>query len=174
MRFAGAFFAAISMSALACSSAAQTVSTPTPRAYVALADCPVTVPASPLVPPAPYLTEPPAYYKSAWHGRPELWTMLNVDGERWAGLPQNADGSPQKTWWWSRNFDINTERQPAITVTGERLDADGSFTAGSPGTHAWADFGTAMLVGIEVPTTGCWEIRAEYKGAELAYVVLVE
>jgi hypothetical protein len=28
-----------------------------------------------------------------------------------------------------------------------------------------------MLVGVELPTRGCWEIRARYKGAELAYVV---
>jgi hypothetical protein len=77
----------------------------------------------------------------------------------------------EKTFWWSRNFDIETERQPAITVTGRRLDAPGSFVAGNPGTHAYADFGTAMLVGVAIPTQGCWEIRANYKGAQLSFVV---
>ena len=56
-------------------------------------------------------------------------------------------------------------------VTGTRLDAPGSFSAGNPGTHAYADFGTAMLVGVPTPARGCWEIRAHYKGAELAYVI---
>ena len=76
-----------------------------------------------------------------------------------------------KTFWWSRNFDIAAEREPLITVTGTRLDAPRSFSAGNPGTHAYADFGTAMLVGVPTPARGCWEIRAYYKGAELAYVI---
>jgi hypothetical protein len=59
-------------------------------------------------------------------------------------------------------------------VTGTRLDAPGTFVAGNPGTNALADFGSAMLVGVEIPSIGCWEIRAEYKGAVLAVVVLVE
>jgi hypothetical protein len=100
--------------------------------------------------------------------------MLDPGGEVWAGLPNNGGKLTQKTWWWSRNFKVERERSPAITVTGTRLDALGSFTAGNPGTHAYADFGTAMLVGVDIPATGCWEIRASYKGEELAYVVLVE
>ena len=81
----------------------------------------------------------------------------------------------QKTFWWSRNFGLVAgEGAPLIGVTGKRLDAPGSFAAGNPGTNATADFGRAMLVGIDIPAAGCWEIRARYKGAELAYVVLVE
>jgi len=85
-----------------------------------------------------------------------------------------------KTFWWSREFAHEPgfpglkEPQPLIKVTGRRLDAPGSFSAGIPGTHALADFGTAMLVGIEIPAIGCWEVRARYKGAEVAYVALVE
>jgi len=30
-----------------------------------------------------------------------------------------------------------------------------------------------MLVGVGVPTTGCWEITANYKRATLSYIVWV-
>ena len=124
-------------------------------------NCPVTVPARPYVARAPYLPQPPDYYHSVWYGNDSLWTMLDPAGASFR----------DKTFWWSRNFDIAAEREPLIIVTGTRLDAPGSFSAGNPGTHAYADFGTAMLVGVPTPARGCWEIRAYYKGAELAYVI---
>lgn len=64
------------------------------------------------------------------------------------------------------------EPEPAITVVGTRLDGPGTFTAG-PGTNASADFGEAMLVGVEIPTAGCWQITASYRDAVLSYVVWI-
>jgi hypothetical protein len=31
-----------------------------------------------------------------------------------------------------------------------------------------------MLVGIEIPTAGCWQITGQYRDASLSYVVRVE
>jgi len=62
--------------------------------------------------------------------------------------------------------------EPTIIVTGRRLDGPGAFTFG-PGTNASADFGTAMLVGIDIPSYGCWELTARYRLATLSYVVAV-
>jgi hypothetical protein len=76
--------------------------------------------------------------------------------------------------WFSANWPgTAVEQVPLITVSGRRLDGPGTFTFG-PGTNATSsDFGEAMLVGIEVPTAGCWEITGRYRGAELSYVVTV-
>ena len=41
----------------------------------------------------------------------------------------------------------------------------------NPGTHALANFAAAMLVGVELPSSGCWEVTANYKGASLTLVV---
>ena len=173
--------AALLFGALACSSsstgtppAPSSTPRPTAQTFVALADCPITTVTAPYVARPPYLAQPPEYYKSVWHGTDNLWTMLDPRGEVWSGLPNNGGVLTQKTWWLSRNFEIEQERSTAITVTGTRLDAPGSFTAGNPGTHSYADFGTAMLVGVGIPSTGCWQIRATYRGTELPYVVLVE
>jgi len=117
---------------------------------------------------------PPDYYGSDWFGTADLWTMLTRGGEVWHDLPANPAGLSQKTFWWSANWPYRTELEPDITVIGRRLDGPGRFEAGHPGTNASADFGVAMLVGIDVPTTGCWQLTGEYRGTDLSYVVLVE
>jgi hypothetical protein len=134
--------------------------------------CHPTLPIPVFVAPPPFPAKPPAYYGAAWYGSEHLWTMLDTSGETWEGLPSTAAGYGQKTWWWSVDWSMRTELEPAISVTGRRLDGPGTFEAG-PGTNGTADFGTAMLVGVDVPTTGCWELTGRYRSASLSYVVLV-
>jgi len=71
------------------------------------------------------------------------------------------------------NWSPEAEPEPAITVEGTRLDGPGSF-AFEGGTNASADFGTAMLVGVDIPTEGCWKLTGTYRERYLSYVVLVE
>ena len=94
------------------------------------------------------------------HGRP--LDDAQRGGEVWHDLPKNPGGLSQKTFWWSANWPHRTELEPDITVTGRRLDGPGRFEAGHPGTNASADFGIAMLAGIDVPATGCWRLTAEF------------
>ena len=116
---------------------------------------------------------PPSNYGSDWYGSEHLWTMLDRDGEVWNGwVAARPPMLPQKTFWWSVDWKAADEPQPTIIVTGRRLDGPGSFTFG-PGTNASADFGTAMLVGIDIPSYGCWELTARYRLATLSYVVSV-
>lgn len=143
-------------------------------ALTAAGECPVTKPKPLFAAPPPAPNKPPDYYKSDWFGTADLWTMLTRGGEIWHDLPKNPGGLTQKTFWWSANWPYRTELEPDITVTGRRLDGPGRFEAGHPGTNASADFGVAMLVGIDVPTTGCWKLTREYRGAALSYVALVE
>jgi hypothetical protein len=136
--------------------------------------CVPTKPSRPFVPPAGYLSVPPNSPQFAWFGSADLWTILNADGETWSGSPAARDNVaiPQKTFWWSSRWSPDAEPMPAITVSGQRLDGDGSFSYG-PGTNASADFGTAMLVGIDVPGPGCWRLTATYRDSSLSYTVLV-
>jgi hypothetical protein len=135
--------------------------------------CAVTRPEPVFMPPAPFLPTPPASYDGSWYGTAHLWTMLHPRGEVWGPWVRQDSGLPQKTFWWSSDWVPQDELQPAITVTGRRLDASGSFRFGDPGTNATADFGTAMLVGIDIPDYGCWQITARYRDASLSYVVSV-
>jgi hypothetical protein len=136
--------------------------------------CDVTRPIPRFEAPSPYPESPPAYYESDWFGSRALWTMIDRDGEVWAqsGLPHGPGGLTQKRFYWSADRTPQDDLAPAIMVTGTRLDGPGTFEFG-PGTNASADFGPAMLVGVEFPTPGCWLLTARYRDAVLSYVVLI-
>ena len=141
------------------------------------AACPITsAPAVAFVPPEPYPAAPPERYKNQfWYGTPELWTMLGTDGT-WYALPEDKDGYSQKVFWWSQSFDIKVDPFPAFKVTLERLDAStqsAPIVAAEQATNAFADFGTAMLTGVEIPSIGCWKVTGHYSDSELSFVVWV-
>jgi hypothetical protein len=141
------------------------------------ATCPITrAPDTAFVPPAPYPPEPPErYVNEFWYGTPELWTMLGTEAT-WSGLPHNQYGYSQKIFWWSQHFDVSTDPYPALKVILEQLDTDAPSSlqvAAEEATNASADFGTAMLTGVDLPTLGCWKITGQYQKAELSFVVWV-
>jgi hypothetical protein len=142
-------------------------------------------PPAPVVPDSCSVTKPdPAYVPpdsfpgtgipgTSWYGSDRLWTSLDVGGEVWSGAPMTATGIPVKLFWWSVDWSMREEPEPPILVAGRRLDGPGSFSYG-PGTNASeGSIGTAMLVGIDVPSTGCWEITGYYRQATLSFVVWV-
>ena len=136
--------------------------------------CPTTArPEDPFVPPEPYPAVPPeAYANEFWHGTSELWTMLREDGT-WFYSSRNDSPYPQKIFWWREGYDPRSEPQPDLTISATRLDAPGDSFSASGATNATADFGHAMLIGVDIPSAGCWEITGHYRGHQLSFVVLV-
>ncbi|HJS19382.1 MAG TPA: hypothetical protein VJ785_11590 [Anaerolineales bacterium] len=135
-------------------------------------DCPVTVPRDPLfIPPPPYSKMSTEEY--FWYGSNSLWVSLPQDGV-WSGLPHDSHGYSQKLPWWREGYVWDEEPEPALIVSGERLDAEDSPLVASTANGAYADeFGSAMLTGVDLPTLGCWKITGKYKDAELSFVVWV-
>ena len=108
-----------------------------------------------------------------WYGSEHLWTALDSNGV-WSKLPENPDGYGQKIMWWSSLYSLQNELEPALVVTGKRLDGEADPLRFDGATNAMADdIGEAMLTGVEFPTSGCWEIRGEYKKSSLTFVVWV-
>ena len=139
------------------------------------ASCPVTqAPEVPFVAPEPYPAAPPERYISQfWYGTPRLWTMLGPD-PIWRDLPHNRNGYSQKIFWWSQDFDVSEDPYPAFRLIIERLDVESApILIAEEATNASADFGTAMLTGVEIPSAGCWKITGKYADAELSFVVWV-
>ena len=135
------------------------------------AACAVTQPPDPpFTPPNPY--EAPLQGEF-WFGSPALWTSLPLD-EAWRDLPHNQGGYAQKVFWWRQGYDWSAEPEPALTVAGKRLDGEAPPLVASKATNAYAaDIGSAMLVGVDIPTAGCWEITGQYGEQELSFVVQV-
>jgi hypothetical protein len=137
------------------------------------AECAVTRPQNPaFVPPAPNSPEPPDAAEF-WYGSPALWTLLYQNGSWWA-LPHDEQGYTQKVAFWRQGYNYAAEQQPDLTVTGRRLDGEAPPLVASTATNGFeAHVQSFMLVGVEVPTLGCWEITGRYGGHALSFVVWV-
>jgi hypothetical protein len=136
------------------------------------ANCPITVPQNPtFVPPAPY--DSLGFEGEFWYGSNSLWTAVRENGT-WEALPHNPEGYTQKVFWWRDGYVWTDEPEPALIVTAERLDTPSPLIHASKATNASAsDIGSAMLVGIDLPTLGCWKVTGTYGNAELSFVVWV-
>jgi hypothetical protein len=125
---------------------------------VALGDCPVTLPSSSPV----AVPKSPPNSSHAWFGSEALAVLIPRDG-RWKGMgPRHNFGD--KFWIWRRGYEAKLEPQPALTFAGVKLDAgdeperlriDQANGAFGPG---WS----SMLVGMEFPSAGCWQVTAKY------------
>ena len=145
------------------------------------AQCLTTLPPNPpFVPPIQY---PPGGLAAGtfWYGTDALWTALSFDG-KWPiqnNVLESKGGYRTKLTFWRRGFDWRTEPKPKLIVTGKRLDGDAPSVAVA---HANAVFvpdkpgymAPGMMIGIDIPTAGCWEITAHYGGHTLTFIVSVE
>jgi hypothetical protein len=126
-------------------------------------------PNPPFAPPDP----PTLYANSFWYGTAALWTEARLDGT-WRRLPYYDGAFSQKVFWWRQGYDPWSEQQPNLVVTGRRLDAPAPPLRADRATNAFAaDIKAAMLVGVNIPTPGCWEITGQYAGTTLSFVVWV-
>lgn len=132
--------------------------------------CPVTVPQEPaFIPPAPYSELGSEGY--FWYGSNSLWIALPRNGV-WSKLPHDSHGYSQKIAWFREGYDWQEEPQPALVVTGERLDAKAPPLVASTANGGYADeFGSATIMGADFPSLGCWKITGKYREAELSFVV---
>ena len=143
---------------------ATATQTPTPTPAK---ECPVTLPHQQLfTPPHPYPQSAP-WDGWFWYGSDLLWTQLRKDGIWPAGT--------YKMFWWRVGYSWTGEPEPDLTVTGKRLDGPAPLLDISEATNAYhSDFGgSAMLLGVEFPALGCWEVTGHYGDHELTFTMLV-
>jgi hypothetical protein len=107
-----------------------------------------------------------------WYGSHSLAVLIPRNGI-WTGSgPKNAWGD--KSWWWSQSYNHRKEPVPDLRVTARRLDSDSPPILPAAPTNAVIAEQSIMLVGLGFPSIGCWEVRGEYRGQVLTYIVLVE
>jgi hypothetical protein len=140
------------------------------------ATCPVTrAPSPPFVPPSPYPVNPGP--GSFWFGTQKLWTSLPTSGE-WRGLrgynPTDLSYR-QKLFWWRQGSYWVAEPRPKLIVAGRQLDASEPPLIASGLNVGYREEKTKsfMVVAVDIPTLGCWEITGDYEGDKLSYVVWV-
>jgi len=134
--------------------------------------CQTTLPVNPaFVPPAPYAQQPqPGNF---WYGSSKLWTQLPIDGT-WR--PATSDGTfKTKLVFYQQGFDWRAHQpKPGLILTARRLDGEAPAVAIDNAQAAFVTTKTpAIMVGLGLPTPGCWRITAFYDGAALDFVVSV-
>jgi hypothetical protein len=133
--------------------------------------CPVTsLFDKPLVPPYPYPPNP--YPGGSWFGSDRLWIV--GPPVVWKGLSHSTPNDPtftQKMQWWRQGYDPRIEPIPKLKITGRRLDAPArpliTEVSSTDGARP------SMMVGMNFPTLGCWEITGRYEDDELTFVVWI-
>jgi hypothetical protein len=111
-------------------------------------------------------------------GTDKLWTVVSKSGVwGWAPHPPGQEQQVQplsaKTFWASVDYDYKKEPYPALKVTGRRLDGVAPALLTTAATNAFPGPAAGMLVGVYVPTPGCWEITGEYRNEKVSFVVWV-
>lgn len=110
-----------------------------------------------------------------WVGSPALAALV-PEGGLWNGMgPQHH--FRDKWWWWREGFNAYDEPKPELEITAILLDGDappvhvGNATSGMSAHNPprWH----RILIGMEFPKPGCWEVTANYHGHELRFVFLV-
>jgi len=113
--------------------------------------CSVTRPSDrPFVPPKPYWAghgDGEFYY-----GTPALWTIVYPDWHIHSS----------KMPFWRVGYDWMTEADPRLTVAARRLDREAPLVWNGWANNAWDKSGSFMTTGVDIPSSGCWEIAAHY------------
>ena len=105
-----------------------------------------------------------------WYGSQNLAALIPIDG-KWIG---NGSSFGNKFWWWRQGFDARQEPTPDLIISGVRLDGVSppiqiiKATSGMGYGEGWH----AMLVSMQFPSSGCWEIRGTYNGSQELILVL--
>lgn len=137
-------------------------------------DCPVTLPTEPLyVPPGQKAIEPGGVFL---YGTDALFTqMISSDG-RWRGI-KSATGTRNKSAWFRKDAEWREERPYQLVVTAKRIDAVGPMLTVARVTNMLVgkeQEEVAMLLMLELPERGCWEVTGNYKSDSLSFVVWVD
>lgn len=128
--------------------------------------CPTTV-----APSGSFAEPSPSSASRFWYGSEALAVLLNRSGT-WQGMgPRN--NYRNKLFWWRQGYIGATEPRPELIVSGRKLDGEAPPANVSRATNAYhKDFGGwAMLVMVEFPASGCWEVTGQYKGQTASFVV---
>jgi hypothetical protein len=127
--------------------------------------------AATVAPAVPFAEPSPSSASRFWYGSEALAVLL-LRGGTWRGMGAD-DNYREKLFWWREGYSGVTEPDPELIVSGRRLDGEALPAIVSRATNAHhADFGGwAMLVTVEFPASGCWEVTGQYKGHIESFVV---
>lgn len=126
-----------------------------PAVMASRAECHVTRPSDrPFVPPAPYSSDTGS--NEFLYGSSALWTVVYPDWHVHSG---------GKLPFFRQGYDLRKEGRANLTVVARRLDRQEPLVWNDLAGSGYTDgslAGMFMVTGIDMPSSGCWEITARY------------
>jgi hypothetical protein len=122
-------------------------------------------------PPVPAFTPPLPYSPAPFGdtsflvGTQDLWVSL--PGQPWHGLRH-------KLFWWRPGFDGAREQRPALALTLRPVNSAVTSSVDRTATNAQFGGEWSMLILVDFPAPGCWEVRGSYGGHSVTFVTSVE
>ena len=106
-----------------------------------------------------------------WHGNENLAALIPADG-RWIGMGASYNYR-DKFWWWQKGFSARVHPDSALNVSATKLDGSGVQFEAPKATSGYDPNWDAMLVLMEFPSPGCWQVTGVYKGSKLTVTLEV-
>ena len=120
-------------------------------------------------PPVPAFV-PPIPYSSAPFGEGAF--LIGVD-ELWVSVPRQWNGLRHKMFWWRPGFDGAKEHHPNLTVTIKPVNSAVTTSVNGSATNAQIGREWSMLILVDFPAAGCWEIRGNYGGRSVTFIASI-
>lgn len=107
-------------------------------------------------------------YISRWVGTKALAARV-PDRGYWTGMGSKSQFG-DKWWWWREGYSARDETNPDLKITGRRLDGGQEVLEQPFVTNAMGPGWDMILVGMNFPAAGCWEVNARYRNESLRFV----
>ena len=107
-----------------------------------------------------------------WFGSESLAVAIPHSGI-WHGMGSENDFS-DKLFWIADGFKPGLESDFSLTGRHLRYDSIKPIISEATNARSSAFGGTAILVGLGFPVTGCWELTGTYQSQSLTFVVDVK
>jgi len=104
-----------------------------------------------------------------WYGSESLAVILPKDGT-W-GVTGATARIAVKLFVWSLGYEAGMERALDVGIRSLSGGPNDAIVKDVANATAESLGGSTMLVGIDFPSPGCWEVTLEYHGQVLSFVV---
>lgn len=109
-----------------------------------------------------------------WYGSEALAALIPKNGI-WTGMGPESDFG-DKFWWWRLGYDAKVEPVPNLVIMARKLDGPTASVRVANATSGFSSnrnvMWNSMLVGMEFPTSGCWENTGTYNATETLTIVV--
>ena len=130
-------------------------------------ECPISLPEPFSMPESGH--ETPKHF--SWVGSTKLAARVPGNGH-WTAMGAEYNYR-DKWWWWREGYKARNENNPELTISARKLNSSAPPVEVKHATNAFGNDWDRILIMMEFPSAGCWEVIGTYHDQQLRFVFLV-